>query len=107
MVVIEVVTSDVEERSFTSKEGKPMRFREQRAYLHRPGDPYPTPFSVSLGDRPAHSPGRYSLGISSFRVGRFGSLELGRELQLQPLPAEAARPAGQDSSRPAVAGRGA
>lgn len=91
-IVIEVCTADFQTRTIRAKEagGRDFMFREQRAYMHKPGDPYPSPCHISLGDRPPFAPGRYTLSPASFSVGRFGSPELVRELVLLPVPVAAA-----------------
>lgn len=102
-IVIEIFSSDFQTRTIRAKEqgGRDFSFREQRAYLHKPGDPYPSPCQISLGDRPAFAPGRYTLAPASFSVGRFGSPELVRELVLVPVPAVSQ--SGSESARPAAA----
>lgn len=93
-VEIEVCSADFETRRIQSKEagGRDFLFREQRAYLHLPGDPYPMPCQISLGERQPWPVGRYRLAPASYRVGRFGAPELARELVLTPVPADAAKP---------------
>lgn len=92
-VQIEICSEKVDSRSFEAKDGRRFNFREQRGYFHVSGDPYPMPCKIALGDRAPWPVGRYRLGSGSYVVGRYGSLELARELELVPLPAEAARPA--------------
>jgi hypothetical protein len=86
-VEIEVCSADFEARRIQSKEagGRDFLFREQRAYLHLPGDPYPMPCQISLGERQPWPVGRYRLAPASYRVGRFGAPELARELVLTPV----------------------
>lgn len=89
MDILIEVDGPVEERVIQGDRG-PMRFREQRAYLFRPGERYPLPFKVSLGDRGAYAAGRYRLGPASVVVGKWGRIELARDLELIPAPAVAA-----------------
>jgi len=91
-IVFEIVSESFTTRKIPSKEaGKPgFAFNEQRAYMHKPGDPYPSPCHISLGDRKPFPVGRYTLAPDSFTVGRYGSPELVRELQLIPAPVAAA-----------------
>ena len=97
-IVIEIDSTDVVTRQIVAKStGQPLQFREQGAYLHRPGERYPHQFKLSLGDRPAYQPGRYHIAADSYEVGRFGELALARALVLVPV-------AVQDSSPARVAG---
>lgn len=102
-IVIEVCTADFQTRTIRAKEagGRDFMFREQRAYMHKPGDPYPSPCQISLGERPPFAPGRYTLSPASFSVGRFGSPELVRELVLVPVPVAVS--AGVEAGRPVAA----
>lgn len=78
---IEVVSDEINTRSFTSREGKPLAFREQSVFFHL-GDKYPRPGILSLGDAPALAPGMYTLGPGSFDVNRYNQLTLSRRLNL-------------------------
>lgn len=91
-VVIEIVDGPVDERRIEAKEpgGRALVFREQRAWMHVPGERYPFACKVSLWHRPAYPAGRYRFGPRSYQVGKFGSPELARDLDLQPMPAAAA-----------------
>ena len=90
-VVIEIDSPEVVTRQIVSKAtGQPLQFREQGAYLHRPGERYPHQFKLSLGDRPAYQPGRYHITADSYQVGRFGELTLSRALVLVPVSAQEA-----------------
>lgn len=82
MIEIEITSDEVSTREFTTKDGKSFSFREQAAWLHN-GDMYPHAFVLSLGRRPAFAPGRYRLGVRSYRISRYGGLELSRELELE------------------------
>lgn len=81
---IEVVDTEVKTRSFRSKDGKDLTFREQMAWLHQ-DEKYPASFRLSLGDQPALEPGFYVLGSGSFFVDRFGGLSLKRVLLLEKI----------------------
>lgn len=80
-IELEITDEQVSTRTFNAKDGKPLSFREQRAWLHS-GDTYPVPFTISLGDRSGFAPGRYRLGARAYRVNRYGNLELSRDLDL-------------------------
>lgn len=92
MIRVEIQSENVIEREgVSSTTGKPFRTRKQTAYLHRDGMPYPDRFEISLGDQKAYKPGQYFLAPQSFRVGKFGDLEIDRfNLLLLPLPTKAA-----------------
>jgi Helix-destabilising protein. len=89
-VSVEIISNEVHQRSFQSKEGKTLSFREQDAYLHREGDRYPDRMRISLGERPAWPVGRYTISPSSLTVGRFGQLEFERQVNLVPVAVPAA-----------------
>lgn len=80
-IELEITDDTVTTRNFTSKDGKALSFREQRAWLHS-SDPYPVAFNLGLRDRSAYAPGRYRLGDGSYRVNKYCSLELARDLVL-------------------------
>lgn len=79
---IEISDTEVRTRNFTSKEGKPLSFREQSAWLHS-DDKYPTQFKISLGDQEAYQPGLYTIAPGSIFVDRFGNLAFKRVLSLK------------------------
>ncbi|ULU23795.1 G5P family DNA-binding protein [Dyella terrae] len=78
---INVKDTNVHERTFNGKDGKPQIIREQRAALDL-GDGYELPFRVGLGSGPVYSVGAYDVSPESFSLGRFGDLELSRYLKL-------------------------
>jgi hypothetical protein len=86
---INVKDSNVHERSFNGKDGKPRIIREQRAALDL-GDGYELPFRVGLGSGPVYPVGAYDIAPESFSLGRFGDLELSRFLKLTPAKSVAA-----------------
>lgn len=85
MLKIEI-TGEVQRRE-VKPEGKPafvVHFQEGWAWI--PGNKYPQRIELRLSDgNSAYKVGAYQLDPSSFRVGRFDSLELSRELHLKPL----------------------
>lgn len=89
---IEVKSSAVETRSGVSKQGKPYSVRNQNVYWHKTGEPYPFKVQISLEDgQEPYSPGFYTLSESSYKIGRFGDLEIDRfNLKLIPAPVSAA-----------------
>lgn len=76
MLTIEVKSTETRQKSGTGKKsGKAYSFKEQAAYAHLAGKPYPVEISLTLNDNDApHAPGKYSLGADSFYVDPFGSL---------------------------------
>lgn len=92
MLTIEINSQDcgVESRNVQTKSG-PQTFYHQTAYLHRPGVAYPDRFRLPVrSPAEAYAPGRYTLGDGSYRVGRYGDLEINRfEMTLHPVPAAA------------------
>lgn len=81
---INVKDSNVHERSFNGKDGKPQIIREQRAALSL-GDGYELPFRIGLGNGGVYPVGTYDLHPECFSLGRFGDLELSRYLKLIPV----------------------
>ena len=89
MLRIEVKSDEVNEKNGTSN-GRSYSIREQDAYWHQDGKPYPVLVKVNLDRNDApYKPGFYQVLASSFYVGKYGQLMLGR-LQLGPLRAQAA-----------------
>lgn len=84
MIKIEITSEEVNERKF-EKDGKTFSFREQEAWLHFPGEKYPTRFKISLGSEAPFREGFYSLGASCYTVDKYGSLAFRRQLQLVSL----------------------
>ena len=91
MIRIEVNEADcaVESRSVTTRNG-PQTFYHQTAYLHT-GGAYPDRFRIPVqGVNSGYPPGVYTLSDASFRVGRYGDLEINRfDFQLERLPSVA------------------
>lgn len=85
-IVIEVVSTHVETRSGTSKQGRAYTINEQEAYLHN-GNAYPVKIKINLENgQPAYQPGNYNLHPSSFYADRYNSIAI-RPL-LIPRPGE-------------------
>jgi hypothetical protein len=75
-VVIEVVSTHVETRSGTSKQGRAYTINEQEAYLHN-GNAYPVKIKINLENgQPAYQPGNYNLHPSSFYSDRYNSIAI-------------------------------
>lgn len=73
------VTNEVNEKNGIGKNGQPYRITEQVAYLHKPGERYPTKIKVRVPDNQprGYEPGDYELDLAqSLYVGRFGALEV-------------------------------
>lgn len=84
-------SSTVTPREFTSKTtGTKMVFREQAAAILKSGEDFPHPFRLGLDESQApYPPGDYQVDPSSFTVGRFDNLEIGRRVVLVPIPVSA------------------
>lgn len=69
------------------RQGKPtLYFNEQSAAVEKGGD-FPIPFKLTLADdQQPYPPGRYIVDASSFEVGDYGRLTIGRNLKLIPVP---------------------
>ena len=76
MIIIEVKDTRTEPKSGVGKKsGRAYSFKEQSAWAHIPGKPYPVECRLTLNDQdPPHAPGRYALAAESFYVDGFGSL---------------------------------
>lgn len=85
MLKIEIA-GDVQSREVSVEGKKPFVVYWQDAWAWIPGNKYPQRIEVRVSDpHSAFKVGSYQLGAESFRVGRFNSLELSRELFLRPL----------------------
>ena len=81
MLKIEVKSEQVKERSGKTN-GRDWLIREQTAYWHQEGEPVPVKILVNLErDQVPYKPGFYTVLPSSFYVGKYGQMTLGR-LQL-------------------------
>ena len=82
MILIEVETTEVEQREITSDKGN-FSVREQKAYLVIPGAKYPTAFTMQLGkDQLPFETGVYEFETESLFINRYGQLAVKRELAL-------------------------
>jgi hypothetical protein len=90
MHIIRIEDTKVEMRSGTSQRtGKPYAMKEQRAYLVGFAK-YPVEINLTLPDDvQSYAPGDYT-AETPFTVGRFGRLELNRNLSLTPVKAAVA-----------------
>ncbi|OBU61226.1 single-stranded DNA-binding protein [Stenotrophomonas maltophilia] len=91
---VEVMTDQVEIRSFPARDGRAaVNFREQKAAVIRPGD-FSLPFKLTLDDdQQPYKPGVYELCPTSLENSKFGGLEFGRRIRLltpSPAPGPAA-----------------
>ena len=73
---IEVKSTALNERNLFKKDGGTLQLFEQTAYLHQEHEEYPAKMSITHRKATPLAPGFYSLSDSSYRVSRFGSLEL-------------------------------
>lgn len=81
--VIEVLSTDVDERSGRNERGLWV-VRRQTIWVNT-GEPHPEKFEVSLEEKQNPYPvGKYLLGLGCFQRGKYG-LELARHLPLVPL----------------------
>jgi len=91
MLKVEIKSTEVLTRSGTSN-GRDWNIREQIGWFHAIDKPYPVEMVLSLEkDQPPYAPGVYTVAPTSFYVGKYNKLQVGR---LQLLPAQpAAKPA--------------
>lgn len=92
MIIIEINERDsrVHERSAQTRNGAQI-FYHQDAYLHRPGQAYPDRFRLPLKGPQGYPAGQYHLTPDSYRVGKYGDLEINRfEIALDPIQRPAA-----------------
>lgn len=88
---VEITSAVVNERS-GNKNGKDWNIRTQTGYAFIPdqnGCPQPYPQSITIDlkkDQPAYQPGLYQVADSSFFVGDYGKLSIGR-LMFSPVAA--------------------
>lgn len=73
---IEVKSTAVTERNIETKNGNNLQLFEQVAYLHQEHEEYPAKMQIAHRKNTPLAPGFYILSDSSYRVSRFGSLEL-------------------------------
>jgi len=85
MIKVEIKPSQAQfnTRSGVSRQGKPYSLNEQLCYVDL-GNEYPVLVKITLDEgQPAYAPGLYTVHLSSFKVGQFGSLMIDR-LRLVP-----------------------
>jgi len=86
-LIIEIFKEDEQvdvREGVSSKSGKPWKMQSQVVYAHVKGK-FPVRTSVPILDGEQHYPaGKYELDSSSFEVGDFDRLGLGREVLLLP-----------------------
>lgn len=89
-IVIKSGTST--QRAIKGKDGTQYLFNEQTAAIEK-GEDFPVPFRIRLGDgQPPYPPGHYLVDSSSFEVGQYGDLKIGRRVMLVPVaPADKAK----------------
>lgn len=82
---IEILDNKFEQREYTNKEtGETRTSRKQQAYLHFEGQPYPTPFVVSLQeDQEPYEKGDYTFSPQSFSTNKYGNLEFAFNIVLE------------------------
>ncbi|MBA0420031.1 DNA-binding protein [Stenotrophomonas maltophilia] len=86
MSKIIIRTATVTPRQIKRKDGSTMVFREQSAAIMKDGEDFPHPFRLGLDDTQApYPPGDYVVDASSFNVGQYGDLIVGRRLMLVPV----------------------
>ncbi|WP_343650850.1 single-stranded DNA-binding protein [Stenotrophomonas sp.] len=94
MSKIIVRSTTITPREITTKTGTKMVFREQAAAILKDGEDFPHPFRLTLDDSQAPYPaGEYQVDASSYSVGRFDNLEIGRRVVLVPIVAAPPVPA--------------
>lgn len=86
MSKIIIRTATVTPRQIKRKDGSTMVFREQSAAIMKDGEDFPHPFRLGLDDAQVpYPPGDYVVDASSFNVGQYGDLIVGRRLMLVPV----------------------
>ena len=78
MIKIDIKSTECTEKSGTAKgTGKRYSFKEQQAWAHLPGEPYPSKIKLTLNDDEQPYPvGSYTLAPDSLYVGDFNALAL-------------------------------
>lgn len=79
-------------RSIRGKNNGPsFNFNEQNAAIMKDGEDFPHPFRIRLDDgQPPYPVGEYTVDGSSFVVGQYGDLQIGRRVVLVPIMPPAA-----------------
>lgn len=93
MSKIIIRTTTVTPRQIKRKDGTTLVFREQSAAIMKDGEDFAHPFRLGLDDAQApYPPGDYVVDASSFNVGQYGDLIVGRRLALVPISSAATAP---------------
>lgn len=67
--------------------GPTFNFNEQNAAILKEGEDFPHPFKIRLDDgQPPYPAGEYTVDASSFVVGQYSDLQMGRRIVLVPVP---------------------
>lgn len=83
MLQITIHDNKVFTKSITTKSGKDITFRTQKAFAHIADKPYPVEINLQLWEAPAFEPGVYSLTELSFMVDKYNNLSLKSSLNLK------------------------
>lgn len=82
-IIVKTANSSV--RKIRRKDGSEVQFVEQSVAIEN-GDDFPQPFRITLDDdQKPYQPGAYQVCPSSFRVGQYGDLQVGRRIKLVPV----------------------
>lgn len=88
MLTIEVKDGNIQSRNITSKKtGEEVTFYDLEAWAHLSENGYPERVKLAMGAGGSITPGLYTIKPSSFYVGKYNKLEIGR-VELEPLPPE-------------------
>lgn len=90
---IEIHDENVNVRTVNTQDGRNLTFRSQVAWLQQAQKPYPVEMVINLeeGQQP-YQKGTYKVEDTTYYVGKFGRLAVGR-LQLKPIAPKMARTA--------------
>lgn len=77
-LVIEIESTQLKTKSgISSRTQKPYEIREQNALMFKDGERFPDKIKITIQDgQSAYQTGRYALHSDSFRVSRFGGIEV-------------------------------
>ncbi len=83
-----IVNPNAAARQQKRKDGTTMVFNEQKAAIVKPGEDFPTPFTINLQEgQDPFSPGKYLLSCDALDVGDFNALRVARRIRLIPFTA--------------------
>ena len=86
MLTIEVKDGNTQSRTVVNKKtGEEMIFHELEAWAKLVDEGYPERVKLSMNDGASLRPGMYTIKSSSFYVGQYNKLQIGR-VELEPLP---------------------